>query len=335
MESIVGRHLVNSEYFPRTSPPPLILPVRVFSGCHNNPVQGISVCADEQSFLSADDLEVFWWNFESSATSKGSRIADLKPISGCMEDVSELITTAKFHPTHNSLFLLGRSSGLTAVGDLRESATGARRRYSMCMQVRPSTVCGPVLEEYGDILSSVSDADFVGSSHVVTRDYLSLQLWDTRQTSEPCAVAPLMPYLVPRLEALYDMDKIFDRFPVAVDHISGTVVTGLYDGAAAVWQPLQGGQCNTKDALTFYRPDPQLLLCEVENGSQVTYELLEASFAQRWEASTLSRVSRTGYPQALTPEPVDNKVMSVSISEGGRRFAMSLKDGRSVFLFER
>ncbi|RHW68459.1 hypothetical protein DPX39_110127400 [Trypanosoma brucei equiperdum] len=335
MESIVGPELSKTKYFPCATLPSLILPARVYSGNHINRIHGLSVCADDQSFLSVDDLEVFWWNFECADGSNGSRIADMRPPSGNMDDVVELFTTAGFHPTHNSLFFVGRNSGFLGIGDLREAATGAQRRYSTYVRGRVGAGWNSRLQDYGEILCSVSAAGFIGTDHILTRDYFSLKLWDLRRTSEPCDMVRLMPYVEPYLRSLYESDAIFDRFSAAVDHVSGTIITGLYDGAVAAWQPFHSGRPGGEEILTFYRADPLALLCEVENGGRVTAETLQASFSRRLGVYCSTHSECGQFHQTHLPEPIANRVTCVSISEGGDRFAMSLRDGRGVFLFER
>ncbi|KAH9578955.1 hypothetical protein LSM04_008428 [Trypanosoma melophagium] len=354
MESIIGKRLAYTRYFPRAAASFPILPVRVFSGCHMSPVQDLSVCADGQSFLSLDDLQVFWWNMECEDNAKGTCIADYRPLSGRMDEVEELVTAAAFHPTHSSLFLVSRSSGLLGIGDLRDSASGSARKYSSCVRVEEESNFS-MQEQYSEVLCSISGADFLGSCHVVTRDYLSLKLWDLRRTDKPYSVAPVMNYVTPYLDSLYENDSIFDRFPVVVDHISNTVVTGLYDGAAAVWQPLQNGRIPPEDVLVHYHADPLALPCEVENGGRTTAEALGVSLARGWKAPTIfaaatpNHLTSTGVVEDVEadgenaahmlqdeiPEPFANKTVCLAVADGGERFALTCNDGRYIVVFER
>ncbi|ORC88314.1 uncharacterized protein TM35_000171860 [Trypanosoma theileri] len=353
MEAVIGKRLAYTRYFPRAAPSFPILPVRVFSGCHMSPVQDLSVCADGESFLSVDDLQVFWWNMECEDTSKGTCIADYRPLSGRMDEVEELVTSAAFHPTHSSLFLVSLSSGLLGIGDLRDSASGAARKYSSSVRINEDSNFS-MQEQYGEVLCSISGADFLGSCHVVTRDYLSLKLWDLRRTDKPYSVAPVMNYVTPYLDSLYENDSIFDRFPVAVDHISNTVVTGLYDGAAAVWQPFQNGRIPPEDVLVHYHADPLALPCEVENGGRTTVEALGMSLARGWKtptifaAATCSLATNAGDDEMNAgvepavqmlqddiPEPIANKTVCLAVADGGERFALTCNDGRYIMVFER
>ena len=52
-------------------------------------------------FLSADDLRLNLWHIDTDATKSCYQLIDLKPED--MNDLTEVITCAKYHPTHGSL----------------------------------------------------------------------------------------------------------------------------------------------------------------------------------------------------------------------------------------
>lgn len=219
----------------------IIMPYRAFTGPHKSPIQTLSVCADGETFLSGDDLQVYWWHLEAQDTSKASCIADVGPDSGKMEDVSQLLTSVSFHPSHGSLFLLSRSTGQVSVGDLRDPPCRTKRKFGATFELKAehNAIQDP---EHDDILVSVSSASFVGpsTSYIVSRDYLGMKLWDVRNPSRPVNSVGVLQCLAHHLDALYDGDAIFDRFSLAVDNESQTVVTGCYGGVVCVWRPLDG-----------------------------------------------------------------------------------------------
>jgi hypothetical protein len=47
-------------------------------------------------------------------------IVDIKPVN--MEELTEVITAAEFHPLHCNLFMYSSSKGTIKLGDMRESA---------------------------------------------------------------------------------------------------------------------------------------------------------------------------------------------------------------------
>ncbi|CAD2216267.1 hypothetical protein ADEAN_000372800 [Angomonas deanei] len=119
MADVIGKTFMGSRFFARLPPQPTILPIREY-GPSQNCIQALSMSADNETFMSVEDLQVFWWHLESNDPTKATCIADLRPPSGALDEVEELVTAASFHPTHSSLFMLSRSSGVLNIGDLRD-----------------------------------------------------------------------------------------------------------------------------------------------------------------------------------------------------------------------
>eukprot|EP00796_Vickermania_ingenoplastis_P013271 gene13271-9113_t len=325
VEEILRRYQDPVPRYSRFPPPQSILPVKEF-GPATNSIQQLSLSADCQTFMSIEDLQIFWWDMEASDTTKGACIVDLNPPSGDLNEVEELVTAANFHPTHGSLFLMSRSSGALNIGDLRDPPCRSERKFAISTKVLPHQ--NPVSSSpFDEILCSISSAAFLGNDHVVTRDYLSMKVWDLRKASVPFATAPVMKYMSPFLEQLYENDCIFDRFPLALDNASRVVVTGMYDGAVTVWQPLPSS--SSCDALQYYKADPQANpdSPEISTG--------------RVSMNDLQRSTEAGFQMSPTrdrnvvPELLNNKVLCLDIAPGGERFAYGSKDGRQVFIFER
>eukprot|EP00744_Colponema_vietnamica_P008222 GILI01011750.1.p1 GENE.GILI01011750.1~~GILI01011750.1.p1 ORF type:complete len:1164 (+),score=210.04 GILI01011750.1:212-3493(+) len=233
-----GMFANNGDYFPVTPRQRfhkrIVMPVKAFANVHQYNIQSLSLSADSETFLSLDDLQVFWWHLEAQDTTKATKLADLKPESG-QPDI--LLTAAAFHPQHGSLFLVSNSNGVCEVGDLRDPPCRRKREYKISFQIKPDLHNSAVHSDHNDILSAISAASFMGKDFVVTRDYISLKMWDMRNPTHPVATCPVMDYLAPTLDFLYDKDYIFDRFPLAVDDQSLTVATGLYAGTVALWRP--------------------------------------------------------------------------------------------------
>jgi serine/threonine-protein phosphatase 2A regulatory subunit B len=98
-------------------------PRRVFANAHAYHVNSISVNADGQTFLSADDLRVNLWNLENANLS--FNVVDIKPPT--LEELTEVITAADFHPHDSHTFMFSSSRGSIKVGDMREAALCDRR----------------------------------------------------------------------------------------------------------------------------------------------------------------------------------------------------------------
>ena len=113
---------------------------RSFANLHNFHINSVSVCAGGQQFLSADDLRVNFWDLESSNITYN--LVDLKPDN--FDDISEVITKARFHPEADCQFLFATSKGLTSLGGPPEFG-GPRRREAAAVQPGSQEVSVQVL----------------------------------------------------------------------------------------------------------------------------------------------------------------------------------------------
>ena len=237
-------------------------PHHVFApkGKSTAPMHSLSLCADGETFLACDDFTVTWWHMEgdggassgerastdttaSQATSSSScRLFDVIP--DTMDNITQVLTTAAFHPTHASLFLVGSSDCWVGIGDLRDPPSRRDRKWGQRLEFQARH--NPVNSQHNEILLSPSDALFLSNtaSHaganghsVVTRDYLTLKLWDLRKTVDPVSCANVNAAAIPHLDGLYENDSIFDRFTVDADQVTGSVVTGHYGEQVQVWRP--------------------------------------------------------------------------------------------------
>lgn len=322
MESLVQLYPATLSSYGRFPAPQSIFPVKEF-GPTANSIQQLSLCADCQTFMSVEDLQLFLWDMEASSSTQGSCIVNLSPPSGNLNDIEELITAANFHPSHGSLFLMSRSSGVFNIGDLRDPPCRPSRKFSLSSQISAKHNRF-FSESYNEILCSICAASFLGNDNVVTRDYLSLKLWDLRNVSSPCATVSIMAFALPFLDLLYNNDQIFDRFPLAVDHVTNTVVTGLYDTTVAVWQPL-----TSPKSFHYYRGDSLVDPSDFE------------STAHKIPVSELQHKVQKGNKEPSTPlcegdgsQLLTNRVACLDIAPGGERIAFSAADGKQIFVFE-
>ena len=80
----------------------------------------------------------------------------------------------------------------------------------------------PVFEEeedptsrsfFSEIISSISDVKFSHDGrYILSRDYLSLKIWDVNMESKPLKTIPIHDHLRGKLCDLYENDCIFDKF---------------------------------------------------------------------------------------------------------------------------
>ena len=100
---------------------------------------------------------------------------------------------ARFHPSHCHTFIYGSSKGCIRMGDMRAAA--------LCDEHTKSKSLGPVNFEtyldfavdfhmssavepksfFSEIISSISDVKFShDSQYILSRDFMTLKLWDVR-----------------------------------------------------------------------------------------------------------------------------------------------------------
>lgn len=194
---------------------------RVFANAHTYHINSIALNSDGEVFLSADDLRVNLWNLGIS--NQSFNIVDIKPRN--MEELTEVITAADFHPSHCNIMMYSTSRGAIKLGDMRQAA--------LC-----DTYC-KLYEEpedpearsfFSEIIASISDIKFSPDGrYIIARDFLTLKIWDINMDSRPVQTINIHEHLRPRLGDLYESDCIFDKFECAVSGDGNNFITGSYN----------------------------------------------------------------------------------------------------------
>jgi len=204
-------------------------PRRVYSNAHAYHINSVSPNSDGESFLSADDLRIHWWNFEHN--DRCFNILDMKPNN--MEELTEVITSAKFHPSHCHTMMFSSSRGTLKLFDTRQSAL-----CSNC-KVYEDTEDNAPRSFFSEIIASISDAKFTWDGrYMVSRDYLTLKVWDLAMENRPVKTINVHEHLRPKLCDLYDSDCIFDKFELAVSPDGNSYATGSYSNVYHVYDRL-------------------------------------------------------------------------------------------------
>ncbi|KAL0319353.1 UNVERIFIED_CONTAM: Serine/threonine protein phosphatase 2A regulatory subunit B beta isoform [Sesamum angustifolium] len=181
----------------------------------------IALCrsSDGETFISADDLRINLWNLEIS--NQSFNIVDVKPAN--MEDLTEVITSAEFHPTHCNMLAYSSSKGSIRLIDLRQSALCDSHSKLFEEQEAPGS-----RSFFTEIIASISDIKFAKDGrHILSRDYMTLKLWDINMDSGPVATFQVHEYLRPKLCDLYENDSIFDKFECCLSGDGLRVATAI------------------------------------------------------------------------------------------------------------
>ncbi|XP_044464567.1 serine/threonine protein phosphatase 2A 55 kDa regulatory subunit B beta isoform-like isoform X2 [Mangifera indica] len=205
---------------------------RIYAHAHDYHINSISNNSDGETFISADDLRINLWNLEIS--NQSFNIVDVKPAN--MEDLTEVITSAEFHPTHCNMLAYSSSKGSIRLVDMRQSALCDTHSKLFEEQEAPGS-----RSFFTEIIASISDIKFAkDGKHILSRDYMTLKLWDITMDSGPVATFPVHEYLRPKLCDLYENDSIFDKFECCLSGDGLRVATGSYSNLFRVFGCSEG-----------------------------------------------------------------------------------------------
>ncbi|CAI9274939.1 unnamed protein product [Lactuca saligna] len=205
---------------------------RTYAHAHDYHINSISNNSDGETFISADDLRINLWNFEINTQS--FNIVDMKPAN--MDDLTEVITSAEFHPSHCNMLAYSSSKGSIRLLDLRQSAL-CDNHSKLFEEHEPQGS----RSSFTDIISSISDIKFAnGGRYILSRDYMTLKLWDINMGRGPVATFQVHEHLRPKLCDLYENDSIFDKFECCLSGDGQRVASGSYSNLFRVFGCSEG-----------------------------------------------------------------------------------------------
>ncbi|KAF4986818.1 hypothetical protein FDECE_15751 [Fusarium decemcellulare] len=197
------------------------VPRRTYANAHAYHINSISVNSDGETFISSDDLRINLWNL--NIQDQSFNIVDIKPAN--MEELTEVITAAEFHPLSCNWFMYASSKGTIKLADMRESALCDQHAKLFEQEEDPSS-----RSFFSEIISSISDVRFsYDGRYILSRDYLTVKIWDINMERQPVKTIPIHEHLRPRLCDTYENDSIFDKFEVVFSGDAKNVMTGSYN----------------------------------------------------------------------------------------------------------
>lgn len=229
-----SHHLGKNAYpFPaRSDPVTFATPRRIFQNAHAYNINSIAINSDQETFLSCDDLRINLWKLDQSDVC--FTLVDIKPQK--MEELSEVITACRYHPSHCHSLAYSTSKGAIRLVDTRTSLLCDQPAATLEETEDPANK-----SYYSEVIASISDINYDPSGrHIVARDYLSLKVWDTHMPSKPVLTIPVQEYLRPYLADLYDTDCILDQFEAMYSADGTKIVTGTYSNQFYVFDARSG-----------------------------------------------------------------------------------------------
>lgn len=195
--------------------------LKTYPQLHSYHINSLSACSNGENFISGDDLRINLWTLER--TSEAFNIVDLKPDN--LEEISEVITSSKFHPISDNTFLYSTSKGVIKIGDLRKGSQCEKTAITLENKENPATK-----NFFTDIIVSICDASFSkNGKYVFARDFCTVKVWDLANTSKPLANIPLYDPIKTKLCDLYENECIFDKFSLSSSPDSNYIVTGMFN----------------------------------------------------------------------------------------------------------
>ncbi|XP_006822724.2 serine/threonine-protein phosphatase 2A 55 kDa regulatory subunit B alpha isoform [Saccoglossus kowalevskii] len=196
-------------------------PRRIFANAHTYHINSISVNSDGETYISADDLRINLWSL--GITDQSFNIVDIKPAN--MEELTEVITAAEFHPKECNTFVYSSSKGTIRLCDMRAQALCDQHAKIFEEPEDPSN-----RSFFSEIISSISDVRFSHSGrYMISRDYLSVKVWDLHMDTKPVETFQVHEYLRSKLCSLYENDCIFDKFECVWNGTDNAIMTGSYN----------------------------------------------------------------------------------------------------------
>ncbi|XP_053201931.1 serine/threonine-protein phosphatase 2A 55 kDa regulatory subunit B beta isoform-like [Panonychus citri] len=196
-------------------------PKRIYANAHTYHINSISMNSDQETYLSADDLRINLWHLD--ITDESFNIVDIKPVN--MEELTEVITAAEFHPHHCNLFVYSSSKGIIRLCDMRAAALCDRHAKIFEEPEDPTN-----RSFFSEIISSISGIRFCSNGrYLISRDYLSVKVWDLNMDSKPVESYLVHEYLRSKLCSLYENDYIFDKFECCFNGTDQFLMTGSYN----------------------------------------------------------------------------------------------------------
>ncbi|CAG7924474.1 unnamed protein product [Penicillium olsonii] len=197
------------------------VPRKTYANAHAYHINSISVNSDGETFISSDDLRVNLWNL--NIQDQSFNIVDIKPAN--MEELTEVITAAEFHPVSCNWFMYASSKGTIKLADMRQRALCDEHSKQFEQEEDASS-----RSFFSEIISSISDVRFSNDGrYIVSRDYLTVKIWDVNMERQPVKTIPIHEHLRPRLCDTYENDSIFDKFEVVFSGDADNVMTGSYN----------------------------------------------------------------------------------------------------------
>jgi serine/threonine-protein phosphatase 2A regulatory subunit B len=133
---------------------------------------------------------------------------------------------ARYSNINPSIFAFGSNKGFLKICDLRTSSDCLSTSQTLFDENN-----GLSKTVFAKSVMSIHDLNFniMNSNMITTRQYLSLNYWDIRNTSVPCNKIILYEPIISKMSYLYQYNYIQDKFSLNSDCTGRLMITGGYN----------------------------------------------------------------------------------------------------------
>jgi len=160
-----------------------------------------------------------------------------------LEELKENITFSRMHPSADSLFVYGTNKGTLKLCDMRLSSNADSSAINFKSE-------SPGQKNFlTEMISCYSSADFTPSAkYLITRDFLTVKVWDVCNTKKPVSSVMVQEGLKGKLCEMFENDCIFDKFAISASPDGNTFFTGNYNNS---FHLIDADGTNTQYELNF------------------------------------------------------------------------------------
>lgn len=287
------------------------VPRRTYANAHSYHINSISVNSDGETYISADDLRINLWNL--GIQDQSFNIVDIKPVN--MEELTEVITAAQFHPIHCNQFMYSSSKGTIKLADMRESALCDQHAKLFEEEEDPSSK-----SFFSEIISSISDVQFARDGrYILSRDYLTLKIWDVNMEKMPVKTINMHDVLRNKLCDLYENDCIFDKFECTFSGDGKNVLSGSYNNNFMIY-PTNSAE---------YNSEKEVML----QADKSAFKAKKGTAGKKSNGRGTSPSPRTGGIPALDAEKMDFSKKILHASWHPREDSIAIAATNNLFVF--
>ena len=189
---------------------------------HLGDINSVSSSNNGEYLLSSDEAQTFLWSLEKP--NKPFMVGDM--LGGeQLEEQKESITCSKMHPTSDNVFLFGTNKGSLKLCDMRQSAVcdGIALNFKNDMGGGQKNFLTEMISGYSSAIFSPN------SKFVISRDCLTVKIWDICNAAKPINTIMVQETLKSKLCDMFENDCMEDRFGVGASWDGKTILTGNYN----------------------------------------------------------------------------------------------------------